>query len=210
MKGSRDWQLAIRNVTEEDEGIYECQVNSLPRPASLGFWLQVSAPTISILQAPVANFEPGEQIVLTCLVDFGIEASPVSSKQSALAHDSLQTKFHYAYWYKENVSLEFNYPRAGIKIQSNQTDENYVKTLTIEDATTEDSGKYSCSILTINDLEPARVTVSVGGYIGPAPDRVAKLRASNSAASSTMNALVVAPLSTLLLALRQRHKTLLH
>lgn len=156
VQNSHEWILEIRNVNEDDEGIYECQVNSEPRPASLAFYLHVSTATIDIKEGSIVNFEPGEQIKLTCVVDFGL------GTQTSLETLKAPPTPHYVYWYKDGTSLDFNNQRQGIKTKLKTNATNLISWLTIEGAKLDDAGTYVCKIITINDLEPAAVNVRIG------------------------------------------------
>lgn len=67
---SLDWMLAISNVSESDEGPYECQVNSEPKPAILTIYLEIIKARIEILEGPKVDLDEGDDIKLTCRVEF--------------------------------------------------------------------------------------------------------------------------------------------
>lgn len=151
---SLDWLLAISNVSESDEGPYECQVNSEPKPAILTIYLEIIKARIEILEGPRVDLDEGDDIKLTCRVEFAPN-NPVDESTTTLAGDhfgqsngeettasaaggaslrpstaaaspTLSYKY-YIYWYKANVSLEYSNPRGGIKVQRNWSNEGDTK-----------------------------------------------------------------------------------
>lgn len=138
----QDWLLEIHNVQASDEGQYECQVNSEPKPASITLNLQVISAQVEILEAPETRVEHGDEIRLTCRVEFRSQAQLrrelldlsqdleesvdmdvirgnkrrrrlAPSTRSAITNNWQ----HYLYWYKDGVSLEYNNPRGNVQVQ---------------------------------------------------------------------------------------------
>lgn len=180
LAGSHDWVLEIHNVNALDEGAYECQVNSEPKAASVRLYLHVIAVTLDIVEGPEVQVGEEQQIRLTCRVEFVSEwqrrqsnepiegdnirrkvASSASLIASGLQRPSSQ---HYIYWYKDNVSLEYNNPRGGVRVELRENASNLEKELTIEGAQTSDSGNYLCKLLPeLNEVLPAQTQLTVGG-----------------------------------------------
>lgn len=175
--GTHDWILEIHNVNANDEGYYECQVNSEPKPASVSLYLHVIATSIEILEAPQVNFSEYDQIRLTCRVEFNSQAE-LNRDELLIDESELTTtksltraginRFlssqHYIYWYKDRISLEYNNPRGGIRVERRENSSNLESILSIEDATNLDTGLYMCKILPeLYDVQPAQVQVLVGG-----------------------------------------------
>lgn len=179
--GTHDWVLEVHNVNANDEGYYECQVNSEPKPASVSLYLHVIATTIEILEAPQVSVAENDQIRLTCRVEFNSQAElnrdevvmeesepsvSTATFKSLIRGDSnrLQNSQHYIYWYKDRISLEYNNPRGGIRVERRENSSDLESVLSIEDATNSDTGLYMCKILPeLYDVQPAQVQVLVGG-----------------------------------------------
>lgn len=171
-----DWVLEIRNVSESDEGPYECQVNSDPKPAVLTIHLEMVKAQIEIIEAPRLDLDEGEEIKLTCRVEFSrsrsslipegdvnvslgnsndttqmtaLDDSTAAKRQPAVSSQVLSYKY-YIYWFKGNLSLEYSNPRRGVKVEQNilgDGDRKIIESsLVIEDATKSDSGLYICKI----------------------------------------------------------------
>lgn len=79
--GTQDWRLEVHNVQASDEGAYECQVNSEPRPASVTLHLHVMTASVEIIEAPEVRVGEGEQIQLTCRVEFASQAQLESRRR---------------------------------------------------------------------------------------------------------------------------------
>jgi hypothetical protein len=79
--GSNDWLLELHNVRASDEGDYECQVNSTPRSASVRVRLVVIAASVEIVEGPELRVAEGEQVELTCRVQFSSQEQLRSSKR---------------------------------------------------------------------------------------------------------------------------------
>ena len=182
LQHSNDWVLEIHNAQASDEGDYECQVNSEPRPASLRVHLRVVSARLEILEAPELQVAEGEQIQLTCQLSFLSpalgqpqgQASPASnSTGAALTRKSRATvglssapqQQHYIYWFKDNASLEYNNPRGDIEIQrrSDETRGLLESSLLVSEATKRDTGLYACKLFPeLAHVRPAQVQVLVG------------------------------------------------
>uniref|UniRef100_A0A6G1SLI0 Opioid-binding protein/cell adhesion molecule n=1 Tax=Aceria tosichella TaxID=561515 RepID=A0A6G1SLI0_9ACAR len=89
--GSSDWLLEIHNVRASDEGDYECQVNSTPRSVNVRVRLVVIATSLAILEGPEVRVEEGEQVELTCRVQFSSQAQLRAASQRP-NHDSEPNK----------------------------------------------------------------------------------------------------------------------
>lgn len=187
LAGTHDWVLEIHNVNANDEGPYECQVNSEPKAVSVSLYLHVIAVTLEIAEGTEVQVAEDEQIKLTCRVEFDSEAErqnadeagqldePVHAGQAGAskslrattARRPLSGRFssqHYIYWYKDNVSLEYNNPRGGIKVELRENASNLEKKLIIENAQVSDSGNYMCKLLPeLSEVPPAQARLAVGG-----------------------------------------------
>lgn len=190
ISGTHDWVLEIHNVNANDEGYYECQVNSEPKPASISLYLHIITTSIEILEGPKVNIGEDDQIRLTCRVEFN---SQVELNKDEVVDDVIEAETngeltttmttttrppfrangngrntlssqHYIYWYKDKVSLEYNNPRGGIRVERRENSSKLESVLYIEDATSLDSGLYMCKIVPeLYDVQPAQVQVLVGG-----------------------------------------------
>lgn len=207
---SSDWVLEIHNVQASDEGAYECQVNSEPKPASATLYLRPMVASIAIAEGPRLEVGEGEQIRLTCRVEFTSARASSSSSPSSIGElessdssdvissgdqdedqDAVTTDInqggqvsggvgggatnngqraalssqHHVFWYKDGVSLEYNYPRGGTKLERHNRPFSVEKVLTLEGASgVADSGTYMCrSQPELSGVSPALVQVKVGG-----------------------------------------------
>lgn len=72
---------------------------------------------------------------------------------------------HHVFWYKDGVSLEYNNPRGGTKLERRNRPFSVEKVLTLEGASgAADSGTYMCrSQPELSGVSPALVQVKVGG-----------------------------------------------
>lgn len=158
LAGTQDWRLEIESVQLGDEGTYECQVNSEPMPASVRINLHVISMSIEILESPQVILDEGEDIKLTCRVQFNSSTMTGNSKFT----DLLQS--HYIYWlHNGSISLSYNNLRGGITIETRETGNGLESRLLVREATREDSGHYSCKIaLDLDELKPAQTRVLVG------------------------------------------------
>jgi len=223
-KDSNDWVLEIVNVRPEDQGDYECQVNSQPKPAKLQLHLEVLSARVKILEAPQLQVDEGEQIQLTCRVQFHsaeipppkeapqtgrkvaprasleLEAPSSSTWANGKARDQLaeseaargqhlageaprrksssklqqkeqqkeqplQQRQHYIYWYKDNVSLEYNNPRGHIQVkrENDEAKGHLQSELLLAETNWADSGTYECRLVPeISGVRGAQVEVLVG------------------------------------------------
>lgn len=170
LQGTNDWKLEISQASAADEGSYECQVNSEPKPANLRMNLHIVLTTIEILEGALVKLDEGDDIRLTCRVEFassfpkGQQPGDNEGRKNSLnKFDHLQS--HYIYWYKNsNISLEYNNPRGNILVEKQtNSEDSFESVLTIKSAKREDNGLYSCKILPdLNDVLPAQAKVIVG------------------------------------------------
>lgn len=204
--GSNDWLLEIHDVQPSDEGSYECQVNSEPKPASVSLYLRTMLASIEILEVPAEKMgqnrprllevQEDDQIRLTCRVDFNpaVPSSELefpdegstellsSSAEHPMELDQNQnqdqstrrraankavalTSQHFIFWLKDGISLEYNNPRGGIKVERRDHTLSMEKTITLEGASGKaDSGTYQCKIQPeLSGIAPVQVQVIVGG-----------------------------------------------
>lgn len=203
--GSNDWLLEIHNVQASDEGAYECQVNSEPKPASVTVELKVLAANVSILESPELHADNGDQIELTCRVEFRSQAQLADAKEDRanlrqLDNDAVQLELPpgmtsdysparhqidrrwsssrqlhassasnanynwqpYIYWYKDNVSLEYNNPRGNIEVRRRELIDGLESKLRLSGATRVDSGVYLCKLVPeLSEVRPAQTRVFV-------------------------------------------------
>ena len=90
-KDASAWSLQIRNIRKEDEGSYECQINTQPRPRSHVVHVSVVNGHIWILPSdPVVFVGIGGQLNLDCVVDAG----PVQPQ--------------FILWYRDNRIIEYS------------------------------------------------------------------------------------------------------
>lgn len=208
--GTHDWMLEIHNVNANDEGPYECQVNSEPKPATVTLYLHVIAASVEILEARQLQLAEDDQIRLTCRVNFSSQAqlNAAATDETSMTEEQPETtptplvraagqamsrplsSQHYIYWYKDKVSLEYNNPRGGIRVERRQINGNLESVLSIEGAKGADSGIYMCKILPeLYDVQPAQAQVIIGADSG------------SNGATSKLSSLLVCWLTNTLFAL---------
>ena len=171
LAGSQDWLLEIHSVRPDDEGAYECQVNSLPRPASVLVTLQVIAGSLEILEGPQLRVEVGAPIELTCRLRFSSRTALAADRPPGGAPGALpaanSSRQHYIYWYKAGLSVEYNNPRGNVQVARRELADGLESVLRLEGAGEADEGQYVCKLLPeLNDLRPAQAQVWVGPQAG--------------------------------------------
>ncbi|XP_042226496.1 uncharacterized protein LOC121869309 isoform X2 [Homarus americanus] len=119
----QEWVLTIEKVTEEDAGMYECQVSAKP-VLSFIVSLEVVVPRAEVVHGPEIFVHRGSLINLTCVVTHGTQR-PV-----------------YVYWYHHNKVLDYE-GRGGVTVIT-KASTNTISHLLMRDARPEDSGVYSC------------------------------------------------------------------
>nr|KAF7394347.1 hypothetical protein H0235_016942 [Vespula pensylvanica] len=120
-----EWSLCIKWAQERDQGIYECQISTIP-VKSQHFQLNVVVPTATILGGPEMYVGAGSTINLTCVIHF-------SSEPPA-----------YIFWYYNDNVLSYDSPRGGISVITEKGGDITTSWLLIQAAQPSDSGEYSC------------------------------------------------------------------
>ncbi|XP_015593669.1 peroxidasin homolog [Cephus cinctus] len=120
-----EWTLCIKWAQERDQGIYECQISTVPVKAHQ-FYLNVVVPTATILGGPELYVGAGSTINLTCAIHFSSE-SPA-----------------YIFWYYNEKVLSYDSPRGGVSVITEKGSDVTTSWLLIQSAQTSDSGVYSC------------------------------------------------------------------
>ncbi|KYM80753.1 Peroxidasin like protein [Atta colombica] len=120
-----DWTLCIKWAQERDQGIYECQISTIPIK-SYQFHLNVVVPTATILGGPELYVGAGSTINLTCAIRF-------SSEPPA-----------YIFWYYNENVLSYDSPRGGVSVITEKGGDVTTSWLLIQTAQPSDSGEYSC------------------------------------------------------------------
>ncbi|KAF7991090.1 hypothetical protein HCN44_002652 [Aphidius gifuensis] len=120
-----EWTLCIKWAQERDQGIYDCQISTIPLK-SHQFYLSVVVPTASILGGPELYVGAGSTINLTCSIQFSSE--PPS----------------YIFWYYQDDTLSYDSSRGGISVITEKGTDVTTSWLLIQSAQPSDSGEYSC------------------------------------------------------------------
>ncbi|XP_015181460.1 PREDICTED: peroxidasin homolog [Polistes dominula] len=121
-----EWTLCIKWAQERDQGIYECQISTIP-VKSHQFRLNVVVPTATILGGPEMYVGAGSTINLTCTIHF-------SSEPPA-----------YIFWYYNENVLSYDSPRGGVSVITEKGGDVTTSWLLIQAAQPSDSGEYSCT-----------------------------------------------------------------
>lgn len=149
MAGSLDWQLHISDVRAQDEGEYECRVNSSPKSASATVYLHVLTPHIQMLESqPTIYVGRGERISLTCRLKYGRPGRAVD--QDLIESDgdriSMAEKL-YIFWYKDGQVIGQNSRRGGVTLREQRYLDYQEKHVDIEGAQPSDEGEYTCKVV---------------------------------------------------------------
>ncbi|XP_024885150.1 zwei Ig domain protein zig-8 isoform X3 [Temnothorax americanus] len=120
-----EWTLCIKWAQERDQGIYECQISTIPIK-SYQFRLNVVVPTATILGGPELYVGAGSTINLTCAIRF-------SSEPPA-----------FIFWYYNEKVLSYDSPRGGVSVITEKGGDVTTSWLLIQTAQPSDSGEYSC------------------------------------------------------------------
>ncbi|XP_045107138.1 hemicentin-1-like [Portunus trituberculatus] len=125
-EGSTEWTLAIKYVTLDDAGTYECQVSTGDGLASHLVVLEVVAPRAVIPGQGVHHVQAGSTISLTCL----IEQSPEAPQ--------------YIFWYHDSRMINYDRRRGGVEVRV-EAGPKVASRLKVSGARPEDSGNYTCA-----------------------------------------------------------------
>ncbi|XP_071860656.1 zwei Ig domain protein zig-8 isoform X2 [Bombus fervidus] len=120
-----EWTLCIKWAQERDQGLYECQISTIP-VKSHQFRLNVVVPTATILGGPDLYVGAGSTINLTCAIHF-------SSEPPA-----------FIFWYYNENVLSYDSPRGGVSVITEKGSDVTTSWLLIQTAQPSDSGEYSC------------------------------------------------------------------
>ncbi|XP_046748918.1 peroxidasin-like [Diprion similis] len=134
-----EWTLCIKWAQERDEGIYECQISTVPLK-SHHFYLNVVVPTATILGGPELYVGAGSTINLTCAIHFSSEPPT------------------YIFWYYNQRTVSYDSPRGGVSVITEKGNDVTNSWLLIQAAQPSDSGEYGCKP---SNAEMASVRVHV-------------------------------------------------
>ncbi|UYV78470.1 hypothetical protein LAZ67_16001593 [Cordylochernes scorpioides] len=118
------WTLEIKYATDNDSGVYECQVSTEPK-MSLSILLNVVVAKASIPEGSNLYIQSGSTINLTCVITEST-SPPV-----------------YVFWSHEGRVINYDASRGGIKVTT-EKGPTTVSRLQISGARAQDSGRYSC------------------------------------------------------------------
>lgn len=120
-----DWVLVLRNPEPSDSGLYECSISTKPVTA-ITVKLQVVVPTVELLGGGAVYLDRGSTLNLTCMVHF----SP--------------TPPDFILWYHRDKLVNYGQPGRSISVKTDHFEDTTRSSLLVENATTWDSGVYSC------------------------------------------------------------------
>lgn len=120
-----EWTLCIKYAQERDQGLYDCQISTIP-VKSHQFRLNVVVPTATILGGPDLYVGAGSTINLTCAIHFSSEPPT------------------YIFWYYNENALSYDSPRGGVSVITEKGGDVTTSWLLIQTAQPSDSGEYSC------------------------------------------------------------------
>ncbi|XP_076237969.1 zwei Ig domain protein zig-8 isoform X2 [Calliopsis andreniformis] len=120
-----EWTLCIKWAQERDQGLYDCQISTIP-VKSHQFRLNVVVPTATILGGPDLYVGAGSTINLTCAIHF-------SSEPPA-----------FIFWYYNENVLSYDSPRGGVSVITEKGGDVTTSWLLIQTAQPSDSGEYRC------------------------------------------------------------------
>ncbi|KAK8391918.1 hypothetical protein O3P69_017497 [Scylla paramamosain] len=120
-----DWVLVLRNPEPSDSGLYECSISTKPVTA-ITVKLQVVVPTVELLGGGAVYLDRGSTLNLTCMVHF----SP--------------TPPDFILWYHRDKLVNYGQPGRNISVKTEHFEDTTRSSLLVENATTWDSGVYSC------------------------------------------------------------------
>ncbi|KAG8330573.1 hypothetical protein J6590_060034 [Homalodisca vitripennis] len=123
---SEDWHLQIKFVQKRDNGTYECQVSTGVGTISHYYHLHVVTPYAYIEGNGEYHIGEGSTISLVCIV----ENSPSPPQ--------------YVFWYHNDRMINYDTERGGVEVGTEVRGENTQSTLTVNHATSADSGNYTC------------------------------------------------------------------
>ncbi|XP_015439534.1 PREDICTED: cell adhesion molecule 2-like [Dufourea novaeangliae] len=120
-----EWTLCIKWAQERDQGLYECQISTIP-VKTYQFRLNVVVPTATILGGPDLYVGAGSTINLTCAIHFSAEPPA------------------FIFWYYNGKALSYDSPRGGVSVITEKGGDITTSWLLIQTAQPSDSGEYSC------------------------------------------------------------------
>ncbi|KAL7298955.1 hypothetical protein TKK_0008055 [Trichogramma kaykai] len=144
-----EWTLCIKWAQERDEGIYECQISTIPLK-SHQYHLNVVVPTAAILGGPELYVGAGSTINLTCAIHFSLEPPA------------------FIFWYYNDVVMSYDSPRGGVSVITEKGSDVTTSWLLIQAAQPSDSGEYRCKPSNAN-MSSIRVHVLNGEPDEPIP-----------------------------------------
>uniref|UniRef100_A0ABD2X6Q6 Ig-like domain-containing protein n=1 Tax=Trichogramma kaykai TaxID=54128 RepID=A0ABD2X6Q6_9HYME len=150
-----EWTLCIKWAQERDEGIYECQISTIPLK-SHQYHLNVVVPTAAILGGPELYVGAGSTINLTCAIHFSLEPPA------------------FIFWYYNDVVMSYDSPRGGVSVITEKGSDVTTSWLLIQAAQPSDSGEYRCkpsnanmSSIRVHVLNGERPEAMQTGTAGP-------------------------------------------
>lgn len=143
----QDWSLSIKHVSLNDEGIYECQVNSEP-PRSTFYSLRVLVPQTTMIGSQSSDMfvRAGHALQLTCRLTDSPEVPSL------------------VFWYRNDRMINYdliqeNYGSITLTKEIGR-ENSFISRLFVKKASLNDSGNYSCHFVGSTST-PASIYVHV-------------------------------------------------
>jgi len=159
-EGSFDWVLQIKWVSQDDVGVYECQVSTSTGIISRQVTLNVVTPEAFIQGGAEYHVDQGSMISLTCV----IELSPIPPQ--------------YVFWFHNDRMVNYDQER-GVEVDTDtESGDRTVSRLILKQARKRDEGNYTCKP---SNTPPATVRVFVSE-----DDKMDALKAQSSSQESSV------------------------
>ncbi|XP_046672004.1 zwei Ig domain protein zig-8-like isoform X2 [Homalodisca vitripennis] len=203
---SASWTLQLRAAQPQDQGLYECQVNTEPKmkqsvlltvsdmvsddAMELSMGDDASAVGTSRILGPREQYvKAGSTWTLTCEIS-GVPDIRIHNKPE----NFLAKPARLVDWLHEGRLLTYQSTRGGVNIDTEHIDGQTVTRLTLANLRNEDTGRYVCKPLA---LPPAVVTIIV--IEGEKTAMLGKNVAADSISSSSLIVTLTALLAVLFL-----------
>ncbi|XKL63086.1 hypothetical protein PGB90_005450 [Kerria lacca] len=128
-----DWVLRIQQTRINDTGIYQCQIGTSP-PVGITFHLFVVEPITSIIGEPDIYINKGSNLNITCVIkNWPIMDNPQNPSEN-----------QQVLWDHDFKAINYDSPRGGVSVVTEKSNKFSSSSLLIINASSEDSGKYTC------------------------------------------------------------------
>ncbi|XP_014251945.1 hemicentin-2-like isoform X2 [Cimex lectularius] len=128
------WNLQINNITFNDDGVYDCQINTEPimkRPVRLS--VTDGTEGTMILGQKERFIKVGSTLTLTC-----------HSRSVEFYHMKGQRPTRLVDWLQDDKIIIFDQSRSGVSVDTEKDGRDLSSQLTLASVNLSDSGKYTC------------------------------------------------------------------